>query len=506
MNNDRPAAHTFLSMAVLTLISKFFGFFREMVIANYYGTSYIVDSYVMASAIPGILFGGVFGAIATAYIPTFSRIKELEGEGNANKFTSQILNLLILLSLFVSVVGILLSNQIVSIFASGFEGETANLTSFYIKITFSYVLFTSITGILDAYMQYRGSFLKPIISGYFQNAGIIFVIVISAFTSHYYLAFGMLFGVILRFLYIGYNSRKAGFFYIGTFSLADPVRKMMVMALPVFIGSYISQINAFVDKTLASRLPEGSVSALNYGMILINLITGLTVTLLVTMIYPKIARSSTMEDWDGFNRVIQKGANYILLVTIPFSLGIMLFSHEFVQIVYERGAFDPEATALTSGAFLFYGIGLVFMSMNGLLTKIYYSMGNTRTPILCSVVAVFLNIVLNLLLIDAMAHRGLALATSLASLANSAMLYTLLGGKYKDIRVLESKEKLLKILTASILSVGLAFGLYEFLLATIWMPRILYLFIVVVSAAGIYGGLIVAFRIEEVRIVTNLFR
>lgn len=506
MQKNRPSTHTFIFMAALTLLSKFIGFFREMVMANYYGASYIVDSYVMASAIPGILFGGVFGAIATAYIPTFSRVKERQGEGEANRFTSQILNLLILLSLLVSVLGILLSDQIVAIFASGFKGETAALTSFYIKITFSYVLFTSTAGILDAYMQYRGSFLKPIISGYFQNAGVIFIIILSAFTSHYYLAFGMLLGVILRFLYIGYHSRKIGFHYEPTLSLTDPVRNMMAMALPVFIGSYIGQINAFVDKTLASRLPEGSVSALNYGMILINLITGLTVTLLVTMIYPKIARSSTMEDWDGFNRVIQKGANYILLVTIPFTLGIMLFSQEFVQIVYERGAFDPVATTLTSGAFLFYGIGLVFMSMNGLLTKIYYSMGNTRTPILCSMVAVMLNIILNLLLIDAMAHRGLALATSLAALANSAMLYTLLGRKYNNIRVLDSKGKLLKILIAAIISVGLAFGLHELLLATIWMPRILYLFISVIAAAGAYSGLLVLFRIEEIRIVTKLFR
>lgn len=502
----RHSIHTFLFMVSLTLISKVLGFIRELIMANFYGASYIVDAYVMAIAIPGIIFGGIFGAIATAYTPTFSKIKERHGERESNKFTSQVLNLLIALSLIAVSLGVLFSDQIQAIFASGFEGETANLTSFYIKITFSYVLFTSTAGILDAYMQYRGFFLKPIISGYFQNIAIIGAIIICAYSSHIYLAFGMLAGALFRLVYISINASREGFNYSLNWSLGEPIRNIMSMAVPVFVGAYILQINAFVDKTLASGLPEGSVAALNYGMILISLITGLTVSLLVTLIYPKITKAYTLGDFSAYNRIIEKGTNIIAIITIPFAFGILAFSDEVVQIVYERGAFDPSATSLTSGAFFFYGIGLVFFAFNDLLAKIFYSMRNTRAPIVCSGISVIINIVLNLFLIGSMAHRGLALATSMAAMVNTILLYTWMKKMHPKVRIMGSKKKLLKIIVVAGISVIGAYFINYGLTSTIWMPRMGYLIISVGSAGVIYLGILKLLCIEEMDLITSLIK
>ncbi|MBK5263148.1 MAG: hypothetical protein JJE17_11380, partial [Peptostreptococcaceae bacterium] len=194
----RTAAQTAVLMAILTLISKAFGFVREMIMANFFGATFITDSYVMAFAIPMIIFGGIFGSVATAYMPLFSKITENEGEKAGSKFTSEVINLLMVVSIFAAIIGIVFSDQIVSIFASGFSGETARLTSFFTKVTFCYVLFTSIAGILEANLQYKGTFLVQIVLGYIQNIIVVAVIVISAFTSHYYLAFGWLLAHITR--------------------------------------------------------------------------------------------------------------------------------------------------------------------------------------------------------------------------------------------------------------------------------------------------------------------
>src|SRR5665648_239475 len=207
----RTAAQTAVLMAILTLISKVFGFVREMVMANFFGTTYITDAYVMAFAIPMIIFGGVFGSIATAYMPLFSRITENDGEKAGSKFTSEVINLLLVVSIIAAIVGIAFSDQIVSIFASGFSGETARLTSFFVKVTFSYVLFTSISGVLEAYLQYKGVFLVQIILGYIQNIIIISVIVISAFTNFYYLVFGLLLAYFIRFLILIFIVKKRDF-------------------------------------------------------------------------------------------------------------------------------------------------------------------------------------------------------------------------------------------------------------------------------------------------------
>lgn len=502
----RTAAQTFVLMATLTLISKLLGFVREMVMANFYGASYITDAYVMATTIPTIIFGGIFGAVATAYMPTYSIMKEKNDKIEGDKFTSQIINILIVLSIVASLVGIIFSNQIVTVFASGFTGETANLTSYFVKITFTYVIFTSTANIFDSYLQYKGIFLKPIIAGYFHNFGVIVVIIISTYTSHYILAIGILVGSGLRLVYVYAAARREGYTYSLAFSFGKTVRQIMSLAVPVFIGTYILQINTFVDKSLASRLPEGSVSALNYGMILITLVTGLTVSLLVTMIYPKITRANTNEDWKGFNSIVERGMNVILIIVVPFSLGVLAFSDEVVQIVYERGAFDVTATAMTSGAFFYYGIGLVFFSLNDLFMKIYYSMQNTRAPIVCSGISVIINVTLNLLLIGSMAHMGLALATSIAAFINTLMLYFWMKHKYPKIAIMKSKRKLARIVLSAVMAVGTAYLLNGVLMANIWMPRMVYLGIAVGLAGVVYLGLLKLFKIDELKLITDLVK
>src|SRR5665648_390440 len=256
-----------------------------MVMANFFGATYITDSYVMATAIPGIIFGGIFGAVATSYMPLFSKITETDGEKAGSKFTNEVINLLFIISIFAAIIGLIFSDQIVSIFASGFVGETAKLTSFFTKVTFSYVLFTSTAGILEANLQYKGIFLVQIILGYVQNIIVISVIIISAFTTHYYLVFGLLLAGLTRFIILMLLVKKRGLIYTPTLKVNKTVKHIVAISLPVFVSSEIGQINVFVDKTFASGLSEGSVAALNYGMLLVGLVTGMTVTILTTILY-----------------------------------------------------------------------------------------------------------------------------------------------------------------------------------------------------------------------------
>jgi putative peptidoglycan lipid II flippase len=504
----RNVAQTAFWMAVLTLISKLFGFVREMVIAGFYGTSYITDAYVMATSIPTIIFGGIFGAVATAYMPIFSKLREGKGEKEGDKFTSEIINLLLLLSILVGLVGLVFSDQIVSFFARGFNEQAAELTSYFVKITFWYVLFTSIIGVLNSYLQYKGIFLPQIVAGYCQSLGAIVVIIISAFTSHYLLAFGMLLGTAGNFFVISYVARKKGFKYKSSFSLSNPVRQIMGLAIPVFIGSSVRQINSFVDKTLASGLIEGSVSALNYAMLLITLVTSLTTTILVTIIYPKITKANTLKEYDSFNEIIGKGVILIILITMPVTLGSLVYNDQIVQIIYERGAFDPVATALTSSAFFFYTLGLPFTALNALFVNVYYSKHNMKTPIIFGIISVIISIVLNLLLIKPMAHNGLALATSIASMVNMALLYIGLKNKYPYITMIKSRRRLFKVILAAVVAVGLSWLLYNYAilaLSHIVVARIVQLGLVVVFAGVVYLILLKMFKIEELILIRGFW-
>lgn len=504
LNMSSTIIRTAALMAVFTFVSKLLGFVREMVIAGIFGTSYIVDAYVMAQSIPDMLFGGIFASVGTAYMPTFSEITEKNGNKAGDLFTSRLINTAVVAAALLSAVGIALSANITRLIAPNFSAETMELTSFYLKITFGYMVFTCVSSIFDSYLRYNGSFLHPIIAGYMQNAGVIIIAVVSAYTNHYLFAFGILLGYALRFLYQTAAVRKIGYRHSMSFSLKGEVKQILILAVPVFIGSYVSQINSYVDKTLASGLSEGSVAALNYGHILVAFITGLTTTIIATIIYPKITKAAINGEWDFFNAAADMGINLIMIIAVPFSMGAMVFAGEVVQIVYERGAFDESATALTGTAFFFYACGLAFMALNEFLVQIYYSLKDMKTPIKCASVGVAVNIVLNLSLVGKMAHGGLALATSIAALVNFALLLVFLARKHREVAILKSKSKVLKICVAAAAAVAAAYGTHCFISAAVFMPRILYLGIAVLAACVIYILLLAVFKIDELKLIKGL--
>lgn len=497
------AVKTATLMMILTLVSKLIGFVRELVIAGSFGTSYVVDAYVMAQSIPGVLFGGVLAAIGTAYTPTYSRIRETRGAGRGDRFTSQILTLTAALAAVVFVFGAGFSEQLVTVFAKNFSPEAARLTSFYLKVTFSYAVFSCAVSTLTAYLQYNGRFLSPILGGYIYNAGIITVAVISAKTDARFLAFGMLLGYLLDLLFVYAAARGDGYRYRPGLSLNSDIRQTFRLAVPSFFGASLYSINTFVDKTLASGLSEGSVSALNYGTLLIGLITGLTTTIITTILYPRLAQAINQDDMETGHALVEKSTSAIMAVAIPFCLGGLAFSQEIVQIIYERGSFDAASTALTSGAFSFYILAIPFSGISDLYTRVYYSLRDMKTLIFCSAVGISVNVGMNLLLVGSLEHRGLALATSLAAVANMTALAVSLGRKRPELFAFPARGKLLRITLSAVLSVGTALLVYR-LLQQIWLPRVVYLGLAVLSAVPVYLGLLALMKVEEVSLLKKL--
>lgn len=491
-------------MMLLTLISKGIGFIRDMILANYFGTSYIVDAYVMAQSIPSILLGGIFLSIGTTYIPVFSSVTEHRGKLAGIRFTSQIITFGLCVAAVGIVIGWIFSDQLITVFAGQFAAETAKLASFYLKITFGYALFVCVNGILSGYLQYHNQFLQPIIAGYAYNAGMIAVIIISGLTTHYFLAFGALVGYGLQASVTFLAARKsAGFHFQPQFGFNEDIRSAAVLAVPVFIGSSVSAINNFVDKMLASGLPEGSMAALNYGSVLVVVIIGMSTSVVATLTYPKITKAVTNGDWKSFNLLGQKSIAITLMFCIPLCLGAIAFSSRIIQVLYERGAFDAASTALTGETFAFYSLGLVFLALNELLTQIYYSMRDMKTPIICSVIGIAVNISLDLALVGSMAHRGLALASSVAAAVNTLMLLAMIKRKYPQLKLFPGWKKTLRICVAAVIAVLVAMLVYQ-LAAMVWMPRICYLALAVLAAVLAYLVLLKALHVEEVNILKEL--
>ncbi len=510
-NIPMNAAQIAIFMAILTFGSKVLGFLREMVMAGFFGAGYIVDAYIMALSIPSILFAGFFLSISTAYMPLLSEKVEKEGHIASNKFTTQIINFLLLMTIVTTFIGIIYSKQLVDFFASGFKNQTAELTVFFLRITLFYAVFSSIVGIFESFLQYKNKFIAPIIIGYAQNIIVLLGIVVSAFTSYYNLAYGMLFAYIIRISLLYIQSKRNGFVYNleRNSDSKEDIKKIIVLAIPVFIGSSINQINLFVDKTLASNLIEGSISALNYANLLNTMIMTTTASILATIIYPKLSKANSLNDHLQYNKALSTGFYLILIISVPFCLGAILYNQQIVQIVYERGAFDVKATMMTGGAYLYYSVGLVPLSLNELLLRAYYSKHDMKTPMIFAGICVIINITLSLLLVKVMAHNGLALATSIATFCNMFLLCNGLRHKEAASQLSISKTKIIKILMASIIAIVCSWLFYSTIvlqLQSVIYIRVIQLGITVIFAGLVYILMLIILKIDEIKILKNILK
>lgn len=487
-----------VTMFIMSVGCKALGFIRQMLLANCFGTGDVVDSYVMAQSIPNILFGGILVAFSTAYMPLLSQRYEEKGVEAANRYTSRIIRILFVLSVLATVLGILFSREILMLAASGLNGNAVNLASFYLKFTFGYTFFAATVGILSNYLQYKGIFTSQIIGDYIQNIFFLIFIWSGYIKGSWLLILGPFLGILFRWLYLYVLTRLNGFKLTmesgGTYEVLQEIANY---ALPVFIGTTAFEINTYVDRYLGARLESGSISALNYAYQLSTVMMELTVTILTTILYPKLVRAATTNDMEQFKKSLYRGLNLCGLISIPLAVGSVIYSNEIVTIIFERGEFVSKSTGMTSRAYLFYSISIFFLAVITLLTKVCYSLGDMKTPVFCAIIGIIVNIAGDFILIKPMAVSGLALATSIANMVNAILLIAYIQRSHNKIDLFSRENILAKIIIATMISIGIGYMLYRAGLAvTHAISNILFIIAVIISVT-IYLLILRLFKIEE---------
>lgn len=507
MKTSDSLVKTAMLMLILTLGSKILGFIREMALAAFFGTSYIVDSYVMAYSIPNILFAAIFVAIGTAYMPLLAKKTETVGFDEGNIFTSQIIRIITVCAIITTVIGILFSEQLVSIMARGFEEKRIELTSFYLKITLLYMLFTALMSIFENYLQYKKVFLPQIIIDYVQNIAVIVAIVVSAYFDHHILAFGLLVGYALRCLILYRAARRKGFKYNSqNEGMKNTISAIIPLAIPVFFGTVTQQLNVFVDRTCASTLKEGSIAALNYANQIDTIVLTLTITILTTLIYPRLAEASALGNYENLRKLLQRGIRVTLIVALPIALGIIVYNQEIVQIIYQRGAFDNSASSMTAIALVFYSMGLLFLGLNELITRAYYALHEMKTPMVFAVISMLINVILNLILVNVMQHAGLAFATSISAMTNTVLLILGFKKKFPRISLIDSRSDVIKIIFGSIISIMSSFFFYNTVLIKYIQITLLATMIAVIVAVVVYIVVLYFLKLREAKEAADILK
>lgn len=424
MSKSENAAKSAIIIIIFTLGSKGLGFIREVLIASKFGSGAETDTYFIAITATG-LFTMLFSqAINTTMIPVLSEVQRNEGVSGKIKHTNNLLNIIILLSFLVIIFAWIFAPLITKVLASGFEGEQFEQTVLLIRIGLPVLIFSSSIGVFRGYLQSELKFSEEAISQFPFNFVYIFFLVfladmfgIKGLMVTSVLAVGAQILIQIRAL------RKLNFKYKFIFDIKDYyVNKVLHLVSPVLISVAVADINKIVDRSLASTLINGSVSALNFANRLQSLITGIFTAAIITVLFPLMSHKTEKSDIDEFKNLLKYGVNTIFLITIPVTIGMIVLAEPIVRLSFQRGAFDATATYMTTGALIFYSVGIVGMGVKSFLNKAYYALQDTKTPMYNGFIAIGINIILNFILIQFIEHRGLALATSISAIISSLLL------------------------------------------------------------------------------------
>lgn len=450
MSKSKNGLFSISGIMLLTLFGQLISFVREAVFAAYYGVSVSADAYVIAAQVPVTLFAVVGVSLTTTVLPIYTKKIKAEGNKEANSFINNMISIFTIISILFVVIGALFAPEIVNIFAPSFSQSAKLLTIKLTRVIFPIVIFSSLFNIYKAIHNAYESFFIPVIAVYIQSIVIsVAIILLGKKFGIYPAAIATVVAGALEMFFLAYTIRKKYVYkpYLNIFD--SEIENVMKLIGPVILGVGIAEVNRVIDRMLASGAGAGAVASINYASKLINVFSGLLVSGLSVVCFQKFAELYAENKIDLLLSQFLKYIKLACFFTIPISCGLLVMSNEAVTIVFGRGEFNESAVHSTSYVFLFYSLGLLFIVLRELGTKVFYAMHDTKTPMFNSAIGVGINIVLNIILVKKMGAAGLALATSISSFIICMLLFKALKKKQQKIQYKRVSVELFKIILAS---------------------------------------------------------
>ena len=505
-----------ITVSSYTMISRLLGFIRDVLVAAFLGAGPIADAFFVAFKIPNF-FRRLFaeGAFSAAFVPLFAAKLTDEGRSSALQFSSAVLSVMVVfVFVFVTILQILMP-WLMYLFAPGFANEPIkfSLAVELTRITFPYLLFISLVSILGGVLNSLGRFAAAAATPIILNITLIAALLLA--TPHlpsagHSLAWGVFLAGILQFIWLIYICRREGFLLRLPMPRMSPsLRRLLKLVAPGVFGAGVVQINLLVDVVIASLLPTGAISFLYYADRVYQLPLGVVGVAIGTALLPVLSRQlrngEEIEALTSTNRAIEMA----LLLTIPATAALLVISQPIVNVLFERGVFNSAATVSTSHALVAYATGLPAFVLIKVLTPSFFARQDTSTPVKIAVACVFINLVLNLTLMQILAHVGIALATSISAWINVCLLvfFLYLRGQFKIDKRL--RQKGLRIIFASFgmaCALWAAFSYFHTFQIVGQGSRACMLAMLVFGGLGVYLFLVILFRVVKIHEIKKLLK
>jgi len=450
-------------IGIATTASRLLGVAREIVLAGMFGASAgpAMDAYNVAFRIPNLvrdLFAE--GAMTAAFVPTFTRTLMARGRASAWRLGNLVINTLLLVTGVLVVLGILFADPITRAIAgeefAAVPGKlqlTADLTRIMLPFLTTVAVAVAMMGMLNSLQRF---FIPALSPAMFNIATILSAVAIVPLMPAVGLppiagiAIGTLLGGLGQIALQWPSLHREGFRYQPVLDFKDPdMLEILKLMGPGTLGLAAVQINVFVNTYLATTQEQGAVSWLGYAFRLMYLPIGVFGVSIAMASLPDISRHSDDEDRAAVRRIVSNGLRMMLMLNIPATVGLMVLSQPIVELIYERYNFLPRDSVNTAAALMLYAPGLLGYSAVKIASPTFYSMRDSRTPVLVSVGSVATNLFLNLYLVRVLGFRGLALGTAIAAVLNAAVLLGLLSRRLGGLDGRRVADSAFRIVMAS---------------------------------------------------------
>ena len=467
------------------IASRLLGLLRSVAIADAFGTEPELGAYFVAFRVPDLVFQLLAGAaLASAFIPIFSRVVLDKGEDDAWRLASSVLNLISLATFVLAALAFVLAPLIVPLLAPGLGEEAGRADELHtLAVELTRVMLISplmfgVSGMLTGILNARQHFLAPSIAPLLYNLGIILgAVVLADRWGVHGLAWGVVIGSVGHLLVqipalwaVGMRWRPSlGFASAG-------VREVLRLMGPRVIGLAAAQVNLVVVMFFASFVSDEAISAVNFAFLVMLLPVGVVGMAISTAAFPAFANLAAEENFEGLGRAIDATLRMILFLAIPASAGLVLLADPSVRLLLQRGAFDADSTSLVVSALVVYGVAVWAHASVEIMSRGFYALSDTRTPVAIAVFGMLLNVGGCAALVEPFGIAGLAAATSVAAVCEFVLLWWTLRARLRrwGVRTLGRPT--------------LGRSLLRTILASVVMTQVVVLLLILLREAGADAG------------------
>lgn len=437
---------------ILIILGKVFALVRDSLIAAKFGATYITDVYNFALGMVYLLTTISYG-LTTTFIPLHTEHLQKSSKKTRDRFVNNVINISLIVTVVVTVILIIFAKYIIYIFGHGFINDP-NIFAMSVDITRIMLLsliFISLQSVITGVLQSHNEFYEPAAMAMVSN--IIYIVYLVLLTSKFGIkgfAVATVVGFFMQFVINIPKYRKLGYGYKGIMDFKDKeLHHMFKIMVPIIISTSVVQLNVFVNRSFATNIFSGAVTILDCANKINTLAYEVFAIGIAMIIYPTLSELAAKEDKIQYVKALKTGINIIILIMIPTAVAIAVLREPLINIIFKRGAFSNDASILTASALLFYCPAMISYGIRDILNKAFYSIKDTKTPMINSFIGILINIIINILLVRSMGVSGLTLGTTLSSVIATAAMLVNLNKKIGNIGLNQILKIILKTSIAS---------------------------------------------------------